>query len=222
MTKQYEFESDRLGFRLWKDEDYEPFAKMNANPVVMKYFPRTLTKEQSDQFIGRIMNHFKEHGYGLWAVEIKDTGEFIGYLGFYTATFEAEFTPCVEIGWRLDNKFWNKGYATEGAKRCLDYGFKSLGFQEVFSFTSLLNKPSVNVMKKIGLKEHRTFLHPALCEGHPLREHVLYKIDKETYLRKEPATGYGSQEEKTLPKNFEALIEAGDFYPCQKGIVIYD
>jgi ribosomal-protein-alanine N-acetyltransferase len=185
MDKQYEFETDRLGFRLWKDEDSAPFASMNKDPEVMKYFPNVLSKEESDNFIKRIMNHFKDYGYGLWAVDIKETSEFIGFIGFYTATFQAEFTPCVEIGWRLDHRFWNKGYATEGAKRCLDYGFNRLGLNEICSFTSKLNKPSINVMKKIGLTEQGAFLHPNVNEDNPLRPHVLYKIDRKTYYSQE-------------------------------------
>lgn len=99
MYKKYEFESDRLGFRFWNDEDSVPFSRMNANNKVMQYFPSVLNKEQSDKFIERIMDHFKDCGYGLWAVDIKETHDFIGFIGFYTAKFESRFTPCVEIGW---------------------------------------------------------------------------------------------------------------------------
>jgi ribosomal-protein-alanine N-acetyltransferase len=180
MNRKYQFESDRLGFRLWSNQDSVPFSKMNADSKVMKYFPQVLNKEESDKFIERIMTHFKDYGYGLWAVDIKETHEFIGFIGFYTATFESNFTPCVEIGWRLDSKFWNKGYATEGAIKCLDYGFNILGLNDIYSFTSIINKPSINVMKKIGLKEQGTFFHPNISEGNPLRPHVLYKIDKKT------------------------------------------
>lgn len=157
---------------------------MNANTKVMKYFPNILSKEQSDEFISKINSHFNEKGYGLWAVEIKETKEFIGFIGFFNATFESYFTPCVEIGWRLDNKYWNKGYATEGAKACLEYGFNNLGMNSIYSFTSQLNKRSINVMKKIGLKEKGTFHHPKIIEDNPLRLHVLYKIDKATYNKK--------------------------------------
>ncbi len=181
MNKKYQFESERLGFRLWSDEDSMPFSRMNSNSQVMQYFPKALNKEESDKLIHRIMNHFNDYGYGLWAVDIKDTDEFIGFIGFSTATFESDFTPCVEIGWRLDNRYWNKGYATEGANKCLEYGFNHLGLSDIFSFTATMNKPSINVMKKIGLKEQGTFLHPNLDVDHPLRPHVLYKIDKKAY-----------------------------------------
>lgn len=185
MYKEYEFESDRLGFRLWKDDDSRIFSRMNADSKVMQYFPSILNEKESDQFIERIMEHFKEHGYGLWAVELKETHEFIGFIGFYTAKFESDFTPCVEIGWRLDHRFWNKGYATEGARKCLDYGFNKLGLNEIFSFTSAINKPSINVMKKIGLIEQGVFQHPNISEESPLKPHVLYKINRNIYDNKE-------------------------------------
>ncbi|WP_339364221.1 GNAT family N-acetyltransferase, partial [Vallitalea maricola] len=97
------------------------------------------------------------------------------------AIFESYFTPCVEIGWRLDNKYWNKGYATEGAKACLKYGFNIIGLNDIYSFTSQLNEPSINVMKKIGLIEQGTFNHPKVEKDNHLRTHVLYKIDKARY-----------------------------------------
>jgi len=181
MSTTYQFESERLGFRLWTAEDRIPFSRMNANKNVMQYFPDVLHPEESDKFVTKIMNHFDEHGYGLWAVELKAARTFIGFIGFYTATFTANFTPCVEIGWRLDEAFWNSGYATEGAKQCLDYGFMVLGLDEVYSFTSQLNVPSIRVMKKIGLKMHGSFCHPAIEKDSPLRPHALYKIDKQAY-----------------------------------------
>lgn len=181
MNNRYQFESDRLGFRLWHDEDREPFARMNADPKVMRYFPKALSAEESNGFIERIKAHFTEHGYGLWAVEVKETQAFIGFIGFYTARFESDFTPCIEIGWRLDQRFWNKGYATEGALRCLEHGFNTLGMEAVCSFTSQINEPSIHVMQKIGLKEQRNFLHPNISEDNPLRPHVLYRIDRKTY-----------------------------------------
>lgn len=174
---------------MWEESDKEPFAKMNANEEVMRYFPKALGPEESDQFVHRIQEHFKENGYGLWVVEIKDTKEFIGTIGFLIATFEAEFTPCVEIGWRLDNKYWNKGYATEGAKACLGYGFNELNFERVYSFTAVINEPSENVMNKIGLEKVGRFLHPRVEEGSSLKPHVLYKIDKkDTVIERNLAT----------------------------------
>ena len=181
---KYEFETQRLGFRQWEAQDKEPFSRMNSDPIVMEYFPNKLTRTQSDEFIEKINNHFNKFGYSLWAVEIKDTHEFIGFVGLYTASFKSDFTPCVEIGWRLDKQYWNKGYATEGAKACLNYGFKKLGLKEIYSFTSLINIKSINVMKKIGLIEQSQFEHPNIDENNKLRLHVLYKIDKPTYDKK--------------------------------------
>lgn len=178
---EYIFESSRLGFRMWKESDKDLLYNMNANKEVMRYFPKTLDYKETDSFLDRIQEHFKEKGYGLWAVEIKETKEFIGFIGFLNATFEAEFTPCVEIGWRLDNKYWNKGYATEGAKACLQYGFIELNLDAVYSFTAEINKPSENVMKKIGLKKTGEFKHLRVEEGSPLKPHVLYKIEKKEY-----------------------------------------
>lgn len=181
MSKKYEFESERLGFRQWIDEDRIPFAKINSNQEVMKYFTKQLTEEESDKFIERISEHFKVHGYGLWAVEIKESSQFIGFIGFYTATFESAFTPCIEIGWRLDHNFWNMGYATEGAKKCLEFGLNKLGLVDIYSFTSQINEPSIRVMKKIGLIEMGTFPHSNIDDDNPLKPHVLYKIDKARY-----------------------------------------
>lgn len=178
---RYIFESPRLGFRMWKESDREIFARMNANNEVMRYFPKTLDSRETDDFLYRVQEHFKEKGYGLWAVELKDTKEFIGFIGLLNATFEADFTPCVEIGWRLDNKYWNKGYATEGAKACLEYGFNKLNLSSIYSFTAEINKPSENVMKKIGLKKVGGFKHPKVEASSPLKPHVLYKISKEEY-----------------------------------------
>lgn len=184
MNNKYEFESQRLGFRRWREEDRPLFASMNANDKVMKYFPNKLNRQQSDSFIDNIKKHFSECGYGLWVVEVKDTKEFIGFIGFYTATFEAYFTPCVEIGWRLDHKYWNKGYATEGANACLKYGFEALGLEVVYSFTAKTNTPSSNVMKKIGLNKEDEFYHPKLSKEDPLCLHVLYKVNKDDYMNK--------------------------------------
>lgn len=177
-NEEYIFESSRLGFRMWQESDKEIFAKMNGNKEVMRYFPKTLDSNESDNFIHRIQEHFNQYGYGLWAVEIKDTKEFIGSIGFLNASFEAEFTPCVEIGWRLDNKYWNNGYATEGAKVCLEYGFANLNLNTIYSFTAEINQPSQNVMEKIGLKKVGQFMHPRVEDDSPLKPHVLYKIEK--------------------------------------------
>jgi len=184
MHMKYIFESDRLGFREWTEADKAPFGKMNANEEVMKFFPKLMTQTESDSLVQRINQHFDNNGFGLWAVEVKETNEFIGFIGFLTISFEDFFTPGVEIGWRLDNAFWNKGYATEGAQACLKYGFEILDLSEIYSFTALSNQPSINVMKKIGLKKQdKTFEHPKVEVGSPLREHVLYRMGKDEYKK---------------------------------------
>lgn len=176
MENDYVFESERLGFRRWQASDYAPFAALNANPDVMEFFPNTLSRGESDALIGRIEAHFEEKGYGLWAVERKQDGAFIGFIGLLDVNFDIGIEEATEIGWRLDQKFWKKGYATEGAKACLAYAFEKLGKKEIYSFTSTVNTPSEIVMKRIGMKKVGKFEHPRVPEGSPLRQHVLYVI----------------------------------------------
>ena len=168
------FETKRLIFRDWKEQDLNEFRIMNKDPRVMKYFPKTLTNEETDDFYHRIQDEFRTYGYGLYAVETKHNNDFIGFIGFHRATFTSQFTPCIEIGWRLKYDSWGNGYATEGAKACLNYGFHSLGFDQVYSFTAAINHPSENVMKKIGMSKIMEFEHPNVAKNHPLRSHVLY------------------------------------------------
>lgn len=171
------FETERLRLRRWLPEDNEPFARLNQDPRVMEYFPTVLTREESDALIQRINAHFDTHGFGLWASALKETGEFIGFIGLNIPSFEAHFTPCVEIGWRLAYEFWGKGYATEGAKAVLTMGFEEFGLSEIVSFTVPKNIRSRRVMENIGMTYHEKddFMHPKLPEGHLLRPHVLYR-----------------------------------------------
>lgn len=147
---------------------------MNADSEVMRYFPEPYSRERTKLFFDSIQREFADCDYGLYAAEEKATGLFMGYIGFHRAEFAVDFCPCIEIGWRLDKAFWNKGYATEGAKSCLEYGFSSLGFDKVYSFTATVNLPSERVMQKIGMTLERYFDHPGVPENHPLRPHVLY------------------------------------------------
>ncbi|WP_041272465.1 GNAT family N-acetyltransferase [Desulfitobacterium hafniense] len=167
------FETPRLIFRDWKEQDLREFRMMNKDSRVMRYFPETLTEQETDSLYEMIRDELSL-GYGAYAVETKDNHEFIGFIGFHRATFAAAFTPCVEIAWRLNYAAWGKGYATEGAKACLDYGFNTLGLDEVYSFTAKANLPSENVMKKLGMKKVMEFKHPHVAENSPLAEHVLY------------------------------------------------
>ncbi|MCL4154756.1 UNVERIFIED_CONTAM: hypothetical protein GTU68_009560 [Idotea baltica] len=151
---------------------------MNQDPEVMRFFPNTLTAEETKGLIERLQKHFDEYGFTFYAVDHLADGEFIGFLGLVRAIFESSFTPCNEIGWRLRKEYWGQGLATEGAKACLDYGFSNLGFNEVYSFTATINPPSENVMKKLRMTKVGEFDHPKLAMDSPLLRHVLYKITK--------------------------------------------
>lgn len=171
-------ETERLILRSWEKDDLQPFEEMNANDKVMEYFPNLLSKDESIDLYNRIRSEFEEFGYGAYAVETKEDQRFIGYVGFHKATFVSDFTPCIEIAWRLRDTAWGKGYATEAAKACLDYGFKVLGFDEIYSFTAVINKRSERIMQKIGMKKINEFDHPNVSKDSPLCKHVLYKIKK--------------------------------------------
>ena len=167
----------RLILRPWRESDLAPFAAMNADPQVMRFFPAPLSPSESDALAERIREHFDRHGFGLYAAELLDTGVFAGYIGLAVPRFQAHFTPCVEIGWRLAREFWNRGLATEGARAVLAYGFEVVALDEVVSFTATANTQSRRVMEKIGMQHDLKddFDHPAIPEGHPLRRHVLYR-----------------------------------------------
>ena len=168
--------TERLKLRHWAEADIEPFIKMNKDPEVMRFFPAAQSDEETRQQLTRIKQHFADHGYGLYAAERSDTGAFIGYIGFAHPRFNSFFTPCVEIGWRLSKENWGLGFATEAARACIQHGFDILHFPEIYSFTATINLPSVNVMKRSGLTYTGKFNHPSLPTGHPLEEHVLYRI----------------------------------------------
>lgn len=180
MTLPSEIRTDRLLLRRWTPEDRAPFAAMNADPRVMEHFPALLSREESDALASRIEAHFEQHGFGLWAVQIVDAAPFAGFIGLSIPRFEAHFTPCVEIGWRLAADCWGQGYATEGARAALAIGFESLRLDEIVSFTAVGNLRSRRVMEKIGMMNDPggEFDHPVLPPGHRLRRHVLYRISR--------------------------------------------
>lgn len=169
--------TDRLLMRRWTKEDREPFFRMNSDPRVMEFLPKRLSLDESDRFIQRIEEHFRKHSFGLYALELREDHSFIGFLGLSVPTFQARFTPCVEIGWRLATDYWGRGLATEGAREVLRHAFEDLKLQEVVSFTVPANVRSRRVMEKIGMTRNPAddFDHPSLPEGHPLRRHVLYR-----------------------------------------------
>ena len=178
MSSSPEIRTQRLLLRRWRTSDRTPFAALNADPRVRECFPDCLSREQSDASADLIEAHFAEHGFGMWAVEIPGVAEFAGFIGMSIPRFAAHFTPCVEIGWRLAAEHWGRGYATEGARACLDYGFDVLGRSEIVSFTAVNNTRSRRVMEKLGMTRDPAddFDHPALPDGHPLQRHVLYRI----------------------------------------------
>ena len=171
-------ETDRLILRGWKESDFYPFIEMNMDPAVMKYFPTTWTDEKSRMAIHDMATHFAQWGYGPYAAELKSDGRFIGTIGLYHPNFESDFTPCVEILWRLTKDAWGRGLATEGAKEILNYGFNRLKIHKIYSFTSILNIPSLKVMEKIGMAKVKTFRHPTLPTNHELSKHWLYKLER--------------------------------------------
>jgi len=170
--------TDRLLLRRWRDADREPLARINADPAVMEHFPNPLSREQSDQLIQRIEAHFEQHGFGLWAAELRASSECIGFIGLSVPRFEAAFTPCVEIGWRLAAHSWGRGLAIEGARAVVNHGFAVVGLPEIVSFTVPENVRSRRVMEKLGMTHdpRDDFDHPQLPPGHPMRRHVLYRL----------------------------------------------
>jgi RimJ/RimL family protein N-acetyltransferase len=180
-----ELDTPRLRLRRWRDEDRAPFAALNADPVVMEHFPSTLSRAASDAFLDRIQAALEEHGWGLWAVEVRDSGSFIGFVGLNPATFDAPFTPAIEVGWRLAREHWGNGYATEGARAAVDYGFAELALDEIVSFTMHANLRSRRLMARLGMQRDPAddFDNPNVPVGHPIRPHVLYRLDRDSWKR---------------------------------------
>lgn len=169
-------ETERLILRSWTLEDLPLFAAMNRDERVMRYFPALLTDAETEAFYNQIQDEFECNGWGLFAVELKSSGTFIGYVGLHKIGFEAFFTPGIEIGWRLAADFHNTGYATEAAKRVLTLA-KNFGINKLYAFTAEINKPSERVMQKIGMEKAGEFNHPKLTADSPLYHHVLYEIE---------------------------------------------
>jgi RimJ/RimL family protein N-acetyltransferase len=170
----------RLCLRPWRDADLAPFAAINADPRVMEFFPRPLDRAESDAMAARIRDDIAACGFGYWAVEVPGVSDFIGFVGLSVPRFEAHFTPCVEIGWRLAAEQWGRGYATEAARVALAFGFGELALDEIVSFTVPANLRSQAVMERIGMTRSPAddFDHPALPAGHPLRRHVFYRAGR--------------------------------------------
>ncbi len=172
-------ETPRLLLRPWKDEDAVPFYMMCQDPEVMEYFPNLWSMDMVRSFIDRMNAQLADKTFTLWAVEGKITKEFMGFIGLNCPVWEAAFTPCVEIGWRLALAFWGNGYATEGALAVLEYAFKGLKLPQIVAFTVPDNLKSRKVMEKIGMTRdlEGDFLHPKVDHQHPLARHFLYRIN---------------------------------------------
>ena len=182
MAPHYIFRSDRLGFRNWVQADIQYMSLINADPKVMEFFPGTATTQQTEAFIARQQKQFAEKGFCYFAVDRLDNNEFIGFTGISQQTFESNFTPCIDIGWRLAQKEWGNGFATEGAKTCLQYAFDILGLHKIVSICPVVNTRSEAVMQKTGMHKKQTFIHPLLVQNEHLKHCVLYEIENENTL----------------------------------------
>jgi len=172
----YLFKSERLGFRNWQNSDVSKMIEISSNPKVMEFFTYLATAEQTIEFIERMQAMCEEKSYCYFAVDELETGAFIGFIGLCDQDYDVEFTPCTDIGWRLDPVYWNKGYATEGAQACLDYGLNTIGLEEIYSTTTQIHEKSINVMKKIGMVEYLNYIHPKLRDNERLKNCVCYRI----------------------------------------------
>ncbi|WP_289083416.1 GNAT family N-acetyltransferase [uncultured Spongiibacter sp.] len=183
VTESIELETPRLTLGQWRDEDLPVFAELNADPEIMRYFPSCLSREDSDAMAARCKALIADNGWGFWAVRLRDSGAFIGFVGLNRPIVELPFSPCVEIGWRLHSAYWGKGYATEAARRALAFAFTDLALDEVVSFTATSNTPSQAVMQRLGMRNSgRNFLHPAVPASHPLEEHVLFTLGADEWF----------------------------------------
>jgi RimJ/RimL family protein N-acetyltransferase len=176
LNKDYLFTSERLGFRNWKMDDLDILAALCADPEVMEYFPKTLSRDETEAYLLRMQRHFETHGYNYFATEAIDSGELIGFIGLAYQTYDVDFLPATDIGWRLKKSAWGKGYATEGAGRCLQFAFEELKLDRIVSTCLLANIRSENVMKKIGMKRMGEYQHPKLREHPEYAPHLWYEI----------------------------------------------
>jgi RimJ/RimL family protein N-acetyltransferase len=177
MTRQFDVvRTQRLIMRRWREADRVPFAAMNADPEVMRYFPASLDRAASDALVDRIEDLFRLQGFGVWALEVAATAEFIGFTGLNPMPPGLPGAGGMEVGWRLARPAWHQGYATEAAAAAVGVAFGGAGLTEIWSMTAVLNEPSQAVMRRLGMILHTSFDHPAVEDGHPLRPHVVYRL----------------------------------------------
>ncbi|PPF62219.1 GNAT family N-acetyltransferase [Clavibacter michiganensis] len=191
MTATAQLETPRLILRRWRSSDREPYAAMNADPEVMRYFPAVLDRERSDLSADRIDAGFDLHGHGRWAMERRDTGEFIGFTGVGPMPEGVPGSDGMEIGWRVARAHWRQGFALEAAIAALDAAFAPdavPALQEVNSITAVINEPSRGVMRRLGMRHVDDFAHPVVPEGSPIRAHVRYVLTRDEWMRSRPTS----------------------------------
>ena len=178
VSSAYLFTSDRLGFRPWRESDIDWYAEMNADERVMQYFPSVMTREESLKSMHKLTDAYRDLGHTYYVTELLDRGDIIGFIGIGYQKFEAAFTPIKDLGWRLRPNYWGNGYATEGAKRCIETAFahEPLNLDVLYAITPKTNLPSINVMKKIGMHHYTDFHHPELNDCPELQSCVLYRL----------------------------------------------
>jgi len=164
--------------RRWRDGDRDPFAALNADPEVMRYFPAPLGRAASDASVDRLEDLFDQQGFGLWALEVAGTAEFIGFTGLNPMPAGVPGAGGMEVGWRLARHAWHQGYATEAATAAVDVGFRGVGLEQIWSMTAVLNEPSQAVMQRLGMTLYAHFEHPNVAVSHPLRPHVVYRLQR--------------------------------------------
>lgn len=174
-------ETDRIILRSWKDSDLLPFAEMSQDHEVMRYFPDLLTQSESHELAHLMQRFIKKQGWGFWALELKETHEFIGFTGLHHQPTRFDFSPCTEIGWRLKRSAWGRGLAFEAASASLNFGLNTLNLTEIVAFTAQLNIPSQKLMQRLGMHKVKSFMHPEFAEQSPLKPHVLYAIKKPNF-----------------------------------------
>ena len=178
MKPSYIFTSERLGFRNWEETDIPFLASINSDPKVMEFFPSIQNLQQSEAFVERMQNQFIKNGFCYFAVDELSTHKFIGFIGISEQNFESDFTPAIDIGWRLAQNAWGKGYATEGAKKCIEFAFTDIGLNKLISICPVINRKSEMVMTKLNMVKLAVFNHPLLKEFPHLENCVAYEINR--------------------------------------------